>query len=96
MKNLIITGVLVVLMATMLFVASNEDRPYGRPVHSEMDDYFIRHGQRDTATNNIVTSVVFDFRALDTLGEATVLFVAVLGVGLILREAMREDKEDSA
>jgi multisubunit Na+/H+ antiporter MnhB subunit len=96
MRNLIVTSVLVVLAATMLFVAANEERPFGAPRHSEMDDYFIRNGQRDTATNNIVTAVVFDFRALDTLGEATVLFVAVLGVGLVFRGAMREDKEDSA
>lgn len=33
---------------------------------------------------NIVTSVVVDYRSFDTLGEITVLFVAALGVGLLL------------
>ncbi|HAX02511.1 MAG: hypothetical protein A2Y45_04440 [Tenericutes bacterium GWC2_34_14] len=33
---------------------------------------------------NIVTSVVLGFRAFDTLGEVTVLFVSSLGVALIL------------
>ncbi len=33
----------------------------------------------------MLISVVFDFRGFDTLGEATVLFAAVLGAGMIFR-----------
>ena len=33
-----------------------------------MDDYYIRNGQRETGSNNIVASVVFDYRGFDTLG----------------------------
>jgi len=50
-----------------------------------MDDYFIENAQNETGANNVVTSVVFDYRGYDTLGEATVLFTAVTGVGLALR-----------
>ncbi|OYT54747.1 MAG: hypothetical protein B6U72_01375 [Candidatus Altiarchaeales archaeon ex4484_2] len=56
--------------------------PFGEPP-SEMDDYFIRNGQRETGANNIVTSIVFDYRGLDTLGEASVLFTAVTGVFML-------------
>jgi multicomponent Na+:H+ antiporter subunit B len=35
---------------------------------------------------NIVTAVNFDYRALDTLGEEFILFAAVAGVGLLLRQ----------
>jgi len=35
---------------------------------------------------------VFDFRGFDTLGEATVLFTAVLGVGMMFRK-MKEGEE---
>ncbi|MBN1948269.1 MAG: DUF4040 domain-containing protein [Candidatus Cloacimonetes bacterium] len=38
-----------------------------------------------TGSANLVTGVVFDFRAYDTLGEATVLFTAVVGVLTVLR-----------
>ncbi|MHC1625840.1 MAG: hydrogen gas-evolving membrane-bound hydrogenase subunit E [Methanoculleaceae archaeon] len=58
----------------------------GHPQMSEMDDYFIAHGQEETGANNIVTAVVFDYRGFDTLGEATVLFTAVLAVGLVFRK----------
>jgi len=49
-----------------------------------MDDYFLRNGQRETGANNIVSSVVFDYRGLDTLGEATVLFIVVTAISMLL------------
>jgi multisubunit Na+/H+ antiporter MnhB subunit len=88
---MIIAAVLIVLAGCFLHVTCGGGLEFGRPAHAEMDDYFIARGQRDTAANNIVTAVVFDFRAIDTLGEATVLFVAVLGAGLILRRVMAEE-----
>lgn len=58
---------------------------FGKPHHTDMDDYFLRFGQEQTATNNQCTSVTFDFRGFDTLGESTVLFTAVIGVALMFR-----------
>ncbi len=49
-----------------------------------MDDYFLRNGQMETGSNNIVTSVVFDYRAFDTLGEAAVLFIVVTSITMLL------------
>ncbi len=60
-------------------------RPFGAPPRTEMDQYFNRYSQPEVAANNAVTAVVFDYRGYDTLGEATVLFTAVVGVALILR-----------
>ncbi|WP_456326866.1 hydrogen gas-evolving membrane-bound hydrogenase subunit E [Palaeococcus sp. (in: euryarchaeotes)] len=74
-----ISFTLFILAATMSI------RPFGEPVHREMDDYFIFHAQEEASANNVVTSVVFDYRGFDTLGEATVLFTAVAGVLMALR-----------
>ena len=52
----------------------------GYPDAAQMDDYFIENGQEETGSNNIVASVVFDYRGFDTLGEASVLFAAATGV----------------
>jgi len=41
--------------------------PLGEPNATDMDNYFITHGQKETGANNIVTSVVFDYRGFDTL-----------------------------
>ena len=49
----------------------------------------LAHGAAATGSANLVTAVVLDFRALDTLGEATVLFTAALGVLVVLRHEGR-------
>ena len=64
--------------------------PFGVPVNTQMDDYFIRYGQAETGSNNIVTSVVFDYREMDTFGEATVLFSAAVGIFLLLGRLKNE------
>jgi len=68
-----------------LLVATASLRPFGEPPHTEMDTYFIQHAQEEASANNVVTSIVFDYRGFDTLGEATVLFTAVAGVLMALR-----------
>jgi multicomponent Na+:H+ antiporter subunit B len=40
---------------------------------------------------NAVTATVFDYRGFDTMGEEFILFIAVMGVVLLLRESERED-----
>jgi multicomponent Na+:H+ antiporter subunit B len=37
-------------------------------------------------TTNVVTAIVFDYRGFDTLGEEFILFAAVVGVVILLRE----------
>lgn len=37
-------------------------------------------------TTNVVTAVVFDYRGFDTMGEEFILFAAVIGVVILLRE----------
>jgi multicomponent Na+:H+ antiporter subunit B len=41
--------------------------------------------------SNVVTSVVFDYRGFDTMGEEFILFIAVTGVVLLLREQEKDD-----
>ena len=72
---------------------------FGLPVFSRLPDTasqaYIERGLADTGAANIVTSVYLDYRAYDTLGEATVLFTAVVGAIAILREKSRKSLEDA-
>jgi len=43
---------------------------------------------------NVVTGVVFDYRGFDTMGEEFILFAAVVGVVLLLRQGGREEPGD--
>ena len=92
MRSLAAWLTLVILGASLLFAAVS--LPFGSPAMSDMDDYFISHGQEQTGANNIVTSIVFDFRGFDTIGEVCVLFTAVFGVSVLFRSRKKgEDYE---
>jgi multisubunit Na+/H+ antiporter MnhB subunit len=60
--------------------------PFGDPGQVAMDDYFLEHAIKDRSSENAVTSIVFDFRGFDTIGEAAVLFTAVCSVTALFRE----------
>jgi len=50
-----------------------------------MSQVYVEEGARRTGAANMVTGVLWDFRGYDTLGEATILFTAALGVLTVLR-----------
>ena len=64
---------------------------FGEP---DMDQYIIDNAQNETGADNGVTSVVFDYRGFDTLGEATVLFTSIIGATVILRKKSRKLLEE--
>jgi multicomponent Na+:H+ antiporter subunit B len=68
--------------------------PFGQD-RMQVGNYYLNHGVADTGASNIVTSVVLNYRALDTLGEVTVLFIASLGVGVFLSLQKKKDTEDT-
>jgi len=92
MNKMIVFFAFMVVFAFLIHAAV-ELRDFGEPENSEMDDHMIEEGQNETGSNNIVTSVVFDYRGFDTLGEATVLFTAVTSVAMVLRKAAQARKK---
>ena len=56
--------------------------------------FILNNGLEKTGAGNLVTSVIFDFRGFDTLGEATILFTAVLGTVVVLRKEGKKDKKN--
>jgi multicomponent Na+:H+ antiporter subunit B len=65
----------------LLTVASGLD--FGTPpmlIGSEIQ----AHAPQQTGATNIVTSVVLGYRAIDTLGELSILFAAAVSAGLVL------------
>ncbi|HZD44029.1 MAG TPA: hydrogen gas-evolving membrane-bound hydrogenase subunit E [Methanomicrobiales archaeon] len=76
---------LTMAVLTGTFFAIALTLTFGVPFAAAVDQFYIDLGQELTATNNIVTAVVFDFRGFDTLGEATVLFTSVIGTGILFR-----------
>ncbi|QDV44506.1 Na(+)/H(+) antiporter subunit A [Stieleria neptunia] len=63
-----------------------------------ISDYYSAHSVADAHGRNLVNVILVDFRALDTLGEITVLSIAAIGVYslLKLRAPKRTDSSDDA
>ncbi len=57
-------------------------------------DVIVRQNLKNTRAVNDVTSIVFDFRGYDTMGEAFILITAVAGTMVILFNRKEEKKED--
>lgn len=57
----------------------------GRRELSDAGDYFLREAEDATGGTNVVNTILVDFRALDTLGELTVLGIAGIAVVALLQ-----------
>lgn len=61
------------------------------PVGSSIaSDYYIEHAYEETHTDNIVTAVLADYRAFDTLGETLVVFVAGVACATLMGRIRRK------
>ncbi len=47
------------------------------PTNNMVPERYIEKSIEETGALNVITSIITDYRAFDTLGEATVLFVAI-------------------
>ncbi|MBM7571710.1 hydrogen gas-evolving membrane-bound hydrogenase subunit E [Aquibacillus albus] len=68
--------VLVVSLAIFLFIVFDEIHNLDNNSKRYLSEHYISEGVQETGAINIVTSVLYDYRAFDTLGEATVLLTA--------------------
>jgi len=83
-------------IVAFLFVAIRafKDLPeFGYPI-MRVANIYLKEGLIKTGASNLVSSVILDFRAYDTLGEATILFTAVIGVMAIVRRIGRKKKDE--
>ena len=94
-------GLLVVCLLAAGFLvfgyyAFRSLKTFGSPVIAAVEaapsNKYLADGLKETGAVNIVTSVLLDYRAYDTLGEATVLFAAVIGALAVLRGTARSKR----
>ncbi|WP_234978059.1 hydrogen gas-evolving membrane-bound hydrogenase subunit E [Halanaerobium kushneri] len=62
--------------------------PEYQGLNEGLSSYIIESGLNDTGSLNLITAVLYDYRAFDSLGESTVIFGAVSGIVLILSRKM--------
>lgn len=77
----------VIFGATVTLLILMSSTLYPEPILSE---YFVAKGYPEAHGRNIVNVILVDFRAMDTLGETTVLCVAGIGVYALLQARVRK------
>jgi multicomponent Na+:H+ antiporter subunit B len=80
---------IVLLTGGLLIYGTKEMPPWGdpnAPASLHVSPRYIEKTVEETATPDMVTSVLADYRGYDTLGETTVIFTAGLSCLLLLRK----------
>lgn len=80
-----------VLLITVSFLPA-----FGHPENPINNEVFVKYIQdtlKDTNATNVVAGIILDYRAFDTFGEATVLFVASCAVAILLREDDKKSRK---
>ena len=93
--GLTVTIAAVLAVAVLMVLVAGDFPEFGVPVMDRIageptpSAQYLNLSLAKTGAANVVTSVLLDFRAYDTLGETTVLFCAVLGALAVLRRVTR-------
>ncbi len=94
-----VVSVVIIFIIFLAGIKVFETLPdFGSPIFAQADNAasqaYISNGLDQTGAANIVTTVYLDYRAYDTLGEATVLFTSIIGATVILRRKSRKLLEE--
>jgi len=89
-----IIGIILLIIIAWGIIISLQKVPFGTS-RTEVADHYINKGVEETGAANIVTSVVVNYRSLDTLGEVTILFLAAIGLGAVLATTIRKEDRDT-
>lgn len=95
--NKLLSGVTVITLAAIFIFSVSVFEllpPFGEPLMTT-SQYYLDSSAKDTGAANIVSSIILDYRAYDTLGEITVLFTAILGAFTILRIKLKPKKNNT-
>jgi multicomponent Na+:H+ antiporter subunit B len=82
------------LFLVFAFMAFQGLPKFGEPLMKVASNY-LQDSVTQTGASNVVMGIILDYRAYDTLGEATVIFTAILGAFIVLRAKGKKRKEES-
>ena len=80
------------VLLSLCFFALRSMTPFGHPLMHTAQPY-LDHAKDATGATNVVTAVLLDYRAYDTLGEAAIIFSAIVGALVVLRKIGRRHDE---
>lgn len=81
------TIVLIVALGAVMLNVMADLPPHGSPetpAYTHVGAYYLEHGPEETGSENVVTSVILNYRGFDTTGEVTVIVTALMSVIAVL------------
>lgn len=85
-------GLVLLIFAIFLFTFMTHFhelvRPFGEPIMT-MGSEYLKASPEKLKGADVVNSILLDFRGYDTIGEATIIFTAIVGVLVMLRKKGR-------
>ncbi len=87
-SGIVLYGLFIIVFILVLERIFRDLPAFGIPTMKIASEY-IKMGLPKAGGANIVADTILDFRGLDTLGEATVLFTSVIGVLAVMRRIGR-------
>lgn len=79
--------VLLITLAGIMIMSVSEMPGYGNtdvPSYNENTDFYLENATKQANSPNVVTAIVSDFRAVNTLGVIIVLFISIVVVKTVL------------
>jgi|GEM_PF-272551 len=73
-------GLACIFVVSCFFVFSAFSPAFNQWEQKSIAKFFMDEGWRQLAATNTVTTIVWEYRGYDTLGEETILFTAAMGV----------------
>lgn len=88
-----IIPVFVVVVTGAVLIYGTIDMPAfedpNAPINKHLAPRFIEESKHETGSDNMVTSILANYRGYDTLGETTVIFAAGICIIMLLRREER-------
>ncbi|MFW6006908.1 MAG: hydrogen gas-evolving membrane-bound hydrogenase subunit E [Halanaerobiales bacterium] len=95
MKNIIAIIMLFLIGLGMVSIVSEMPVFGGRdnPDQNEVSRRYLNKAGEETGSINVVSAIITDYRALDTLGETTVLFTTVAAIYVTILSGKKSKPE---
>lgn len=89
--NTVATAGFLAVFVPLAYLACRDIARFGDPL-MRVSKTYIEQAVPRCGSENVVEAIALNFRSVDTLGEVTVLFAAIVGVLAVARRSAREGK----
>ncbi|MCR4404333.1 MAG: DUF4040 domain-containing protein [Candidatus Acetothermia bacterium] len=95
--NVIATMLIFGIGVAFFYQVALQLPPFGQAVMTLIENspsrFYLEESLNQTGAASAITAVLLDFRAYDTLGEATVIFTAIIGALALLRRTVKRERK---